>query len=100
MDWYKRFKSKGCILKLKAADKPAALQEMVDQLLASKLLAENLEAETKAALEAREDRGSTGIGANVAISHVQVEGLSEAICSLAVSQDGLEWVSEIGRAHV
>ena len=96
MDWYKRFKSKGCILKLKAADKPAALQEMVDQLLSGKLLDSELEPEAKSAVEVREERGSTGIGGNVAISHVQVEGLSEALCSLAVSQNGIEWAAVDG----
>ena len=38
MDWHKRFKSKGCILKLKAASKEEALNEVVDQLASSKLL--------------------------------------------------------------
>lgn len=96
MDWYKRFKSKGCLLKLKAEDKSAALHEMVEQLLAGKLLAGELEAAGKSSVDAREERGSTGIGGGVAISHVQVEGVSEALCSLAVSQAGIEWAAVDG----
>lgn len=93
MDCYKRFKSKGCILKLKAEDKSAALYEMVDQLLSGKLLAADLETGAKSSVDAREELGSTGIGGTVAISHVQVEGVSEAVCALAISQTGIEWAA-------
>ena len=55
MDWHKRFKSKGCILKLKAASKEEALNEVVDQLVSSKLLPATLEDDSRAALHAREE---------------------------------------------
>lgn len=91
MDWYKRFKSKACILKLKAETKEAALDEVVDQLLTGKLLPKDLEEDARKALHEREELASTGVGMNVAIPHVKVEGLDEAICSLSVSQEGIEW---------
>jgi len=91
MDWYKRFKSKACILKLKAETKEAALDEVVDQLLSGKLLPKDLEDSARKALHEREELASTGVGMNVAIPHVKVEGIDEAICSLSVSQEGIEW---------
>ncbi|MEO0661232.1 MAG: PTS sugar transporter subunit IIA, partial [Planctomycetota bacterium] len=39
----------------------------------------------------REELASTGVGMNVAIPHVKVDGLQEAICSLSVSPEGIEW---------
>lgn len=91
MDWHKRFKSKGCTLKLKATSKEEALNEMVDQLLSSSLLKPDLEDAARKALAAREELASTGVGMNVAIPHVKLEGIDEALFSLAVAPDGLEW---------
>ena len=91
MDWHKRFKSKGCILKMKAASKEEALNEVVDQLASSKLLPATLEDDARAALHAREELAPTGVGMNVAIPHVKLEGLEEAVFSLSVAPEGLEW---------
>ena len=91
MDWYKKFKSKGCILKLKGDTKSAILDEIVDQLVSSKLLEGSLEDAARKALHAREDLASTGVGMNVAIPHVKVEGLQESLCSLSVTPDGIDW---------
>lgn len=91
MDWYKKFKSKACILKLKADTKAAALDEVVDQLLSAKLLDPSLEEAARKTLHDREELASTGVGMNVAIPHVKLEGIDEAICSLSVSQEGIEW---------
>ncbi|MEL6430478.1 MAG: PTS sugar transporter subunit IIA [Planctomycetota bacterium] len=91
MDWYKRFKSKACILKLKASTKVDALGEVVDQLISSKLLEGDLEDAARKTLLEREELASTGVGMNVAIPHVKVDGLQEAICSLSVSPEGIEW---------
>lgn len=91
MDWYKRFKSKACILKLKADEKSAALDEVANHLVSAGILtAEQGEAACKA-LQAREMLASTGVGMNVAIPHVKVEGLEEAVFSLSVTPGGLEW---------
>lgn len=91
MDWYKRFKSKACILKLKGQTKEDILNEIADQLLSAKLIDGDLEGNVRSALIAREELASTGVGMNVAIPHVKVEGLSQALFSLSVSKDGCEW---------
>ena len=91
MNWHTQFKSKGCLLKLKADDKAGALDEMVDQLVSSKLLDAKIEESVRKAVHEREALASTGVGMNVAIPHVKVEELKEVHCSLAVHQDGLEW---------
>lgn len=91
MDWYKRFKSKGCILKLKATDKTAALNEVIDQFISGKLLDPSLEEAARNAVHEREELASTGVGMNVAIPHVKVDGLAEALCSLSVAQEGMDW---------
>lgn len=91
MDWYKRFKTKACILKLKGQTKADILNEVAGQLLSAGYIEPGLEERVRAALIAREDLASTGVGMNVAIPHVKVEGLEEAVFSLAVSKDGVEW---------
>ena len=91
MDWYKRFKSKACILKLKATSKEEALDEVAAQLESAGLLDTVLGEAARKALHAREELASTGVGMNVAIPHVRVEGLQEAICSLAVTREGIDW---------
>jgi nitrogen PTS system EIIA component len=91
MDWYKRFKSKACILKMKAESKEEALDEVAAQIVSSGLVSEDLGESIRQALHDRETLASTGVGMNVAIPHVKVEGLTEAVCSLAVCADGLEW---------
>lgn len=91
MDWYKRFKSKACILRMKATSKEEALDEVAAQILSSGLVDDALADSIRQALHDREALASTGVGMNVAIPHVKVEGLDEAVCSLAVHSDGLEW---------
>ncbi len=91
MDWYKRFKTKACILKLKGQTKADVLNEVASQLLSSGFVEAELEESVRAALIAREELASTGVGMNVAIPHVKVEGLKEAVYSLSVSKDGVEW---------
>ncbi len=91
MDWYKRFKSKACILKMKAESKEEALDEVAAQILSSGLVNAELGESIRKALHDREALASTGVGMNVAIPHVKVEGLTEAVCSLAVCKEGLEW---------
>ena len=88
MDWHKRFKSKGCSLKLSARDKETALAEVVDNLVKGEVLDAALAEDAKAALLAREEMASTGVGMNVAIPHVRLDGLEEAACSLSVCADG------------
>lgn len=91
MDWYKRFKSKACILKLKGQTKADVLNEVASQLLSSGFVEAELEERLRTALIDREELASTGVGMGVAIPHVKVEGLPEAVFSLSVSKVGVEW---------
>lgn len=91
MDWHKRFKTKACILKLKGQTKADVLNEVADQLLSAKFIEPELEERVRAALIAREELASTGVGMNVAIPHVKVEGLHEVVFSLSIAKHGVEW---------
>lgn len=91
MDWYKRFKSKACILSLKADTKEGALDEVAKHLVSSKILPEELGDAARSALHDREALASTGVGMNVAIPHVKLKGIEEAIFSLSVTTAGIEW---------
>jgi mannitol/fructose-specific phosphotransferase system IIA component (Ntr-type) len=44
----------------------------------------------------REELASTGVGQNVAIPHVKLEGLDEAVASLSVHNEGVEWAAVDG----
>ncbi len=91
MDWHKRFRSEACTLGLAATDKDAALAEVVRGLVTARQLAPELAADALGALRAREEVASTGVGMNVAIPHVRLDGLAEAVCSLALAPRGIDW---------
>lgn len=96
MDWHKRFKTKACTLKLAAGNKESALGEVVRSLVAAGLLSAELAEDALGALLAREEIASTGVGMNVAIPHVRLDGLEESVCSLALAPDGIEWAAVDG----
>jgi mannitol/fructose-specific phosphotransferase system IIA component (Ntr-type) len=96
MEWHKRFKTKACILRLAASDKEAALTEVVRGLVGAGALERDLAGDALGALLAREETASTGVGMNVAIPHVRLDGLQEAVCSLALAPDGIEWAAVDG----
>ena len=62
------------------------------------------ESQTEAVLEAlreREGLASTGIGQNVAIPHVKVAGIDQAVLSLCAHKEGVEWAAVDGEpVHV
>lgn len=91
MNWWKQFKPKACAVKLKASDKGDALAEMVNNMVAAGVLDESLSAAALKALTAREELASTGIGMQVAVPHVKLEGIDRAVCTLSVSKEGLDW---------
>ncbi|MCA8980101.1 MAG: PTS sugar transporter subunit IIA [Planctomycetes bacterium] len=91
MNFWKQFKPKCCSVNLKAEDKPGAILELVENLVKAKALPAELEAAAVEALVAREDLGSTGVGAGVAIPHVKLKGLDRVACSISIHKEGLEW---------
>lgn len=96
MSWWKQFKPKACSVKLKAEDKRSALAEVVTNLVSAGLLEASLEEITLRVLTSREELASTGIGMGVAIPHVKIDGISEAICCLSVHPEGLDWAAVDG----
>ncbi|MCP3916928.1 MAG: PTS sugar transporter subunit IIA [bacterium] len=96
MNWWKQFKPKACSVSLKASDKEQALREMVDNAVKGAVLSDALVEPAVAALLEREELASTGVGMNVAIPHVKIEGIETAVCTLSVHKEGLEWAAVDG----
>lgn len=96
MSTWKSFKPKSCTLDLEAPTKDLVLTEIVDLLVSSKSLPEELRESAVAALLERERTGSTGVGTNVAIPHVKLKGLDTVVCSLAVHERGVSWAAVDG----
>jgi mannitol/fructose-specific phosphotransferase system IIA component (Ntr-type) len=93
MSSWKSFKSKSCSVELSAPTKDAVLEEIVDLLVVSNALPQNLRAAAITTLVERERMGSTGVGTSVAIPHVKLKGLETVACSLAVHERGVEWAA-------
>ena len=90
-DFWKLFDPKGCSVNLKSATKEEAIGELVENLLAGGLLDDATAAKALSALQERERAASTGIGRGVAIPHVKVPGLDQAVVSLSIHTSGLDW---------
>jgi mannitol/fructose-specific phosphotransferase system IIA component (Ntr-type) len=96
MNSWKSFKSKSCSVDLAAPTKDAVLEEIVDLLVVSNALPQNLRAAAITTLVERERMGSTGVGTSVAIPHVKLKGLDRVACSLSVHKTGVEWAAVDG----
>jgi len=79
------------ILDLKAVEHWPAITELVDHLVRIQLLADGQRAPILAALKAREDQVSTGIGVGVAIPHTFSDDLDEVLAIFGRSQTGLDF---------
>lgn len=91
MSFWKQFKPKACSVGLTASTKEAALQEIVENLVAAQVLARPQASKALAAFLERESLASTGVGMGVAIPHVKLAGLEQSIASLSVHKLGLPW---------
>ena len=91
MYFWKRFEPQACSPSLHATDKEAVLVELVSGLADAGVLAGELVPRALAALVERERVASTGVGHGVAIPHVRVPGLAEAVASLSIHGRGVEW---------
>lgn len=101
MSFWKQFKPKSCSVNLKGADKEGVLAELVDNMIKSDLLAEDLREPALRTLLEREELASTGVGMGVAIPHVKVPGIDQVVCTLSVHQEGVEWSAVDGEpAHL
>ncbi|MEZ6014015.1 MAG: PTS sugar transporter subunit IIA [Planctomycetota bacterium] len=96
MEWHKRFDSEAGTFRLTATDKASALAEVVRGLVDVAALDPALADDALATLLAREEIASTGVGMNVAIPHVRLHGLQEAVCSLSIAPAGIPWAAVDG----
>ncbi len=86
---------------LQAADKGAAISELLDALVRAGRIAEEDKPSVLDALMKREELGSTGIGRGVAIPHTKHEAVSELVGVLGRSRAGLDFRSLDGEpAHL
>ncbi len=82
---------KEIIIGLKATEKQAALDELLQVLEKSGLLQER-----KQVLETlieREKLGSTGIGQGIAVPHAKTEQVKNLVCALGISEKGVNFES-------
>ncbi len=95
-DYWKLFKPSACSVRLKGSTRQEVFEELVANFAAAGLLAEELRASALRALSERESVASTGVGQRVAIPHVKLAGLEEAIFSLSLHPLGVDWNSVDG----
>ena len=74
---------------LEALDKEEAIAELVELLVRAGKV--NDREAVLAALYAREEKGSTGIGGGVAIPHAKHPDLAGVVLAVGVSRDGIEF---------
>jgi len=96
-DYWKLFKPSACNIKLKALTQEDVFVEVVDALVKAKSLDEGRRGAAVQALVEREALASTGVGQSIAIPHVQLEGIDEAVVSLSVHPGGIDWRSLDGQ---
>ena len=89
--FWKLYKASSCSLKLKGANQEEVFAEMVDVMVKGKALDASLKDDALKALISREKKASTGVGQNVAILHVKVEGLKQVVVSVGIHPEGVEW---------
>lgn len=81
------------ILDMKAVEHWPAIMELVEQLVTSQRLPETQRTPILAALKAREDQVSTGIGFGVAIPHAFSDEADEVVAVFGRSKTGLDFES-------
>ncbi|RPJ33607.1 MAG: PTS sugar transporter subunit IIA [Verrucomicrobiaceae bacterium] len=79
------------ILDMKSVEHWPAIVELVDHLVEVRRLPQALKGEVLAALKAREDQVSTGIGSGVAIPHAFSDTLEEVAAVFGRSKAGIDF---------
>jgi len=90
-DFWKLFRPSACSLKLGGNSQEEIFDELLEILVKAKVLSADLADPAKRALTDREQLASTGVGQNVAIPHVKLKGLEQAVFGLSVHQRGVDW---------
>jgi len=97
-EYWKLFKPAACSLGLSATTREQVFTEIVENLVKAKCLDAKLKPAAQRALAEREALASTGIGQGVAIPHVKLAALEEAVFSLSLIPRGIEWAALDGQS--
>ena len=92
-DYWKHFKPASCSVTLTGTTQEAVFTELVENFEKANQLSPDQRGPALKALLEREALASTGVGQHVAIPHVKLVGLEEAIFSLSIHPRGLDWKS-------
>lgn len=87
----------GLVPELAAANKDAALKEMLAAARATGAFSDKVAKQMQKRLLEREALGSTGLGNGVAVPHVRSEGVDRVVLALGRARKGLEWHAIDGR---
>lgn len=79
------------VVGLKSTERDEAIAEIVDALVASKVLRADLRQEVLDAVMERERRGSTGFGKGVAVPHVKHGRIKKMAAAIALSESGVDF---------
>jgi mannitol/fructose-specific phosphotransferase system IIA component (Ntr-type) len=90
-DYWKLFKPAACSVELAGATREEVFAQLVENFVQAKCLAAGQQKAALKALLERETVASTGVGQRVAIPHVKLASLEEALFSLSLHRGGIEW---------
>jgi len=88
---WKLFRPTACSVELVGTTREEVFGELVENFVHAKCLAESQSKVALKALLEREALASTGVGQRVAIPHVKLPGLEEALFSLSLHRTGIDW---------
>jgi fructose-specific phosphotransferase system IIA component len=92
-------KLEAIIMEIKAKEKIAAIDELVEHMVAKKLVRDGKE--FIKALAKRENLESTGIGDGIAIPHARTDAVQDLILAFARSPEGIDFSSIDGKpSHI
>jgi len=91
MTYWKLFKPKSCSIRLTSSTKEEVLSEILEAMVTGGSLDRELSETAYQGLLERERLATTGVGQNVAIPHIKVEGLDSVAASLCVHPEGVDW---------
>lgn len=83
--------SEAILPQLVAQERDAAINELVDALVAAKACSADLRDELVKLILDREKHGSTGFGKGVAVPHVKHEAITTMAAAIAVSPKGVDF---------
>lgn len=94
---WKLFRPTACSVDLVGTSREEVFGELVGNFVSARCLAAAQQKSALKALLEREVVASTGVGQRVAIPHVKLPGLEEALFSISLHRAGIDWASIDGQ---